>query len=321
MPVLCLAHRGGAALRPENTLSALTNAIALGAHGVELDVQLSRDGQVVVFHDLRLTADLCRNAAGAWLSPPTPAIVELTRDELAGYDIGRARPGSDYARDHPEMIPFDGERIPLLAEVITIARAASGPFRLFVELKTSLADPNLSAPPEALAEAVVAALKQTDYVEPSVIIGFDWRALLHVKAIEPSLACWFSTRPQSWFEDGDPPPTDAPPPPSALQMLRHWARAGTSPWAAGFDAIKFGGSRLNAIRAAGGDGWFPYWRDATRDTIAEAHALGLKAGAWTVDDPAEMRTLARHGVDAICSDRPDLLVQQLSSARHRTGIG
>ncbi len=62
---------------------------------------------------------------------------------------------------------------------------------------------------------------------------------------------------------------------------------------------------------AGGDGWFPMFRDATPEAIAEAHALGLKAGAWTVDDPGEMRALVATGIDALCTDRPDLLAQCL----------
>jgi len=48
---LVFAHRGGAALAPENTLAAFENGVALGADGIELDVRPSRDGRVVVHHD------------------------------------------------------------------------------------------------------------------------------------------------------------------------------------------------------------------------------------------------------------------------------
>jgi glycerophosphoryl diester phosphodiesterase len=205
------------------------------------------------------------------------------------------------------MIPRDGERIPQLAEVIERVRFAPKPFWLFVELKASLADPALSAAPEELADATVAVIEQAGYIERSVLIGFDWRGLVRAQARQPSLARWFSTRPQSWFEDDDPPAADDPPPRPALDMLRHWGRTATSPWAAGFDAIRYGGSIVAAIKAAGGEGWFPYWRDATAQSVAEAHALGLKVGAWTVDDPGKMRALAHIGVDAICTDRPDLI--------------
>ena len=51
---LCFAHRGGAALWPENTLLALRGAVELGVSYLETDVHLTRDGHLVVFHDQRL---------------------------------------------------------------------------------------------------------------------------------------------------------------------------------------------------------------------------------------------------------------------------
>jgi glycerophosphoryl diester phosphodiesterase len=308
MSFLRIAHRGGAALKPENTLSAFADAIARGVDGAELDVQLTRDGHVVVFHDFRLKPDICRGADGNWLNPPAPKIYEASLSFIEAIDVGRARPDSEYARQHPLVDATDDERIPLLGEVVELARHATKPFLLFVELKSSFADPGLSAPPELLAEKALSVLASADYLHQAVFIGFDWRGLLRIKALEPSAQCWFTTFAQSWFGEGVPPAEDAPPPAPALKMLRHWAQEGTSPWAAGFDAVRFGGSIVEAIKAAGGDGWFPFSRDATPELIEQAHCLGLKVGAWTVDDPDEMRMLARHGIDAICTDRTDLIM-------------
>jgi glycerophosphoryl diester phosphodiesterase len=302
-----IAHRGGAARKPENTLAAFADAVARGADGAELDVQLTRDGEVVVFHDNRLKPDICRNGKGEWLMPPTPKIVDLTLAELRSYDVGRAKPGSKYAATHPDLRPVDGERIPLLSEVIDIAKRATKPFYLFVELKTSFADRTLSAPPATLAEATLGVLKAHDYLDRAIFVGFDWPGLLHAMKIEPRARCWFTTLAQSWFRDGPPPPEDDPPVQPALDMLRHLARTGQSPWAGGFDAVNYGGSILKAIKAAGGEGWFPYYPDATDKAVAEARALGLKVGAWTVDDPTDMRALIARGLDALCTDRPDIL--------------
>ena len=52
--VLAIAHRGGARLRPENTLPAFAHAVSLGVDAIELDVRLSRDGHPVVIHDAQL---------------------------------------------------------------------------------------------------------------------------------------------------------------------------------------------------------------------------------------------------------------------------
>src|SRR5436189_125773 len=70
---LVFAHRGGAALAPENTIEAFDHALALGADGFELDVRLSRDGIAVVHHDR--TLDRTTRVRGA--------VNMLTADELA----------------------------------------------------------------------------------------------------------------------------------------------------------------------------------------------------------------------------------------------
>lgn len=312
MKPLNIAHRGGAGLKPENTLAAFRHAVTIGADGAELDVHLSRDGEIVVFHDYRLKPGICR-LNGRWIGKPTPRIKDLTLSELRSYDIGRADPASDYARAHPGVAPCDGERIPTLNDVIEVAKTATKPFKLFVELKTSFSDRQISASPEALAEATLAVLKRHDYLAHAILIGFDWPGLLHAKKIAPDAECWFTTLPQSWLRDGTPPAEDDPPAEPALWMMRHWAKTGTSPWAGGYDAVNYEGSILKAISAAGGEGWFPFYRDATAEAVAEARALGLKVGAWTADDAADMRSLIARGLDAICTDRPDVLARIASS--------
>jgi glycerophosphoryl diester phosphodiesterase len=305
MPTLNFAHRGGAGLYPENTLAAFRDAVARGCDGAELDVQLSKDGEVIVFHDFKLKPEICR-LNGAWIKKPTALIKELTLAELKRYDIGRHDPASDYAKARPHAMPVDGETIPTLAEVLAVTSAAKKPFKLQVELKTSFFDRNVSSDPVALAEAAVAVLRGFDYLDRTIFVGFDWAGLLHVKTLAPDVECWFTTLELDFLRD---PPAKSDPPLKTL--LRHWAETGTSPWAAGFDPIKYGGSIQKAIRAAGGDGWFPYFPDATNDAVADAKKLGLKVGAWTVNEPDDMKTLIARGLDGICTDRPDLLAKEI----------
>lgn len=69
MAALVIAHRGASAEKPENTLAAFRRALALGADGIELDVQVTRDGVPVVFHDnslRRLTGQSGRLTAKRW---------------------------------------------------------------------------------------------------------------------------------------------------------------------------------------------------------------------------------------------------------------
>lgn len=308
MGIWTIAHRGGAQLRAENTLSAFADAVWRGCHGAELDVQLSRDGEVVVYHDWHLKPALARDGEGRWLAPPTPRIKDLSFNELRAFDVGRADPDSEYARTHSQARWQDGECIPLLSEVIAVAKTARSSFRLVVELKTSFANRDESALPEDLAERTIAVLEENDYLDRTIFVGFDWAGLIHVKRLKPKAQCWFTSLPESWFKSGTPPPEHNPPSDEALKMLRHWAHEGISPWAAGFDAIRHGGSILEAIKAAGGDGWDPMWVDISEESVAEARRLGLKIATWTVNDPDEMKYLIGQRIDAIYTDRPDLLM-------------
>jgi glycerophosphoryl diester phosphodiesterase len=261
-----IAHRGGAALKPENTLAAFAAAIARGYDGAELDVQLTADGVVVVHHDFRLNPALTR-IAGTWLTGPTPAIKDLSFAALQAYDIGRPDPRSDYARTHPQLSPVDGEHIPSLEAVMAWAKAARPPFLLFVELKTSK-DPD-SGDAVQLAEEALAVMET--YLDHTIFVGFDWRGLMRIKEQAPGARCWFTTDKL----EGDVRPI------------------------------------LDGIAISGADGWFAEYHNATEETVAHARSLGLQVGAWTVNAPDDMQMLIALGLDAICTDRPDLLADLL----------
>jgi len=302
--MLCIAHRGGAALRPENTLEAFCHAIELGCDGAELDVQLTRDGEVVVVHDFALSPDICRDTTGRWLERAYLPISELTLAELQRFDVGRAKPGSNYAAAHPLVRWKDGARIPTLAQVVKVARTAPRPFQLFAELKTSFLDRSLSASPLPLAEATVQVLREHEYVEHTTLVSFDWRGLLHARQTA-DIECWFTTLPHNWLR-GKAKASDAPAH-SALTRLSAAGR-GVSAWVGGQNPLMYRGSVIKAIAAAGGQGWFADYRDLTAQSVAEAGAMGLKVGAWTINDLTIIRAIRALGIDVVCTDRPDLLL-------------
>ena len=281
---LNIGHRGGRGLWPENTLFALREAARSGADGAEIDVQLSRDHALVLFHDFRLKPELCRDAQGSWLEPrqgeELPLIRDLAYAELSILDVGRVKPGTSYGKEHGPLTARDGERIPLFGDAIAAVREINPHFRLFIEIKTSEEDRSLSAGPEAVAEAVLAELRHTRFIGNAVLVGFDWPALIHARKLEPLLPCWFTTRPR--------PSTGRP-----------------ESWAGGFDPKGYGGSVAQAIKAAGGQGWLCSVPQATPRAISEAQRLGLRFGVWTVNKEHEMRAFSALGVDAIFTDRPD----------------
>ncbi len=312
---LNIAHRGGAGLRPENTLAAFANALDLGVDGFELDVHVAKDGTVVVFHDDALKADIVRDADGRWLEASGPLLKDVSYAQLQTYDIGRLKPQSKYGARYPEQMPADGERIPRLADVIWLLKRSGGAERLWIELKSNFMDRSRTAGPEAMAEAVIRVLKREKFLDRSVLVGFDWPALLAAKKLAPKVECWFTTLPQSWFGTAAPPAEHGPPPKAELERLRALEQ-NAAPWTGGFDRPKHK-TVARAIKAAGGEGWFPYFADINRATLSEARDLGLKVGAWTVNEPADLDRLSDLGVDGLCTDYPDRLARILKANAHQ----
>jgi len=292
---LVVGHRGAAGLLPENTLAAFRAACELGADAVELDVLVSADGELVVHHDFRLKPEIARAPDGAWISSGAqPAVRDLTLAQLKRYDIGRLQPKTSYAARYPEQAPVDGERIPAFREVIDLFKQSCRPSsRLFVEIKTSPEEPNLTPPPEAVSDQVVKMVKDAGIAERTWILSFDWRNLVHVQKIAPEIATVYLTI-------VGPGPNNLKP-----------DQKGASPWLAGLDIDDVNGSAPRAVKASGGRIWSPYFKNLTPETLAEAHRLGLLVSVWTPDSPDDLKKMIAMKVDAITTNRPDVLKRLL----------
>ena len=179
---LVYAHRGGAALRPENTVAAFDNGLALGADGLELDVHLSRDGVVVVHHDPTLERTTSGNGA----------IRLKTVEELAAIDAGyrfrslSSEAGGEASRGADLEYPFRGQGIgvPTLREVL-----ARYPVPLIIELKT---------PEAALARATVDELRGANALDRVALGSFYGQALEAARAYEPRLASGAAREETRW---------------------------------------------------------------------------------------------------------------------------
>lgn len=301
-----VAHRGGSGLRVENTLAAFEHAIELGFVGAELDVHLTRDGEVVVHHDDRLNSAYCRDVDGHWLLPDQrPAIAKMTLAELQHFDIGVPDPDSTYARRFDHIQPTPGERVPTLRKVIRLAKARSPDFRLVIEIKASV----LNAARRLwrdLVDATLDIVRAENFVDRSTFCSFDWGSLIAARERQSDLATWFTASPLSWLGDGQPPALDIPPRASLLEAQRALYAAGDAPWFGGFDPRRFGGSYAKAIAAAGGNAWFMYYRNCTREAVEAATRSGLESAVWSVNlhDPDEAMRLAAIGTGYFVTDYP-----------------
>jgi len=183
-------HRGARGHLPENTLAGFERAAAMGVATLELDVGVTRDGVVVIHHDRRLNPDIARGPDGRWIAAPGPLIKDLSFDELERYDVGRIRPGSEYARRFPLQQPIDGARIPRLSELF----AQAGPTMKFnIETKISAEAPSETLAPEPFARALIAEIRKAGVEKRSTVQSFDWRTLKVVEREAPQIATSYLT--------------------------------------------------------------------------------------------------------------------------------
>ena len=158
---LVFGHRGGSRLAPENTIAAFDRAAAEGVDGLELDVRLSKDGQVMVCHDA--SVDRTSNTIGA--------IADMTATELARVDAGyRFTPG-----DLSYPFRWRGFGVPTLAEVL--ARYPRLPF--IVEMKDNT---------RAMAEATVEVIRAARATDRVCLGAFPNGVMRHARRGGPEIA-------------------------------------------------------------------------------------------------------------------------------------
>jgi glycerophosphoryl diester phosphodiesterase len=283
-------HRGARGLWPENTLAGFTRAIELGVSGIELDCGVTRDGVVVVTHDPELNPELTRDAQGNYLPRTGPPVCALSYDELRHYDVGRVRPGSDYAARFPEQQPIDGEHIPRLREVLALVRGRGrGRVRVSIEIKTFADEPARTLAPGPFVAAVGRDIEHSRAANTVAILCFDWRVLRETQQRLPHIATVALTEQQP-----------------AQDTVRIGA-AHASPWLAGFDPADFGNCVTRLVQATGAGTWGPDYLDLNAERVEQAHALGLRVVPWTVNERADMVRMLEYNVDGMISDRPDQL--------------
>ena len=169
-PVQVIAHRGGPRYAPENTLAAFRTAIDQGVAWLEFDVQMTRDGELVVIHDE--TVDRTTDGTGA--------VRDLILAQIRVLDAG------------------GGERVPTLEEVVVLAREHV--VGILPETKAAHLYPGIE-------EKLVRALAAADYLDHAVIQSFQAASLERLPSLAPDarLCALYGL----WRFDVGRPPGDA----------------------------------------------------------------------------------------------------------------
>lgn len=288
-------HRGARGLRPENTLPSFEKALDLMVTTLELDLHLSSDGEVVVWHDPVISAEKCRldpDSEVAAPDPDDPATAEadlmvsrLTRAQLGAYRCDR-NPEPERFPDQepaPGVLSRDDFGIVTLGELFDFVKAYADSevktpeqrenaarVGLNVETKRNPARPALvgdgfdGSSIGFFEKAIVEEVRRRDLVHSITVQSFDHRSLWAIHHADQGFRLAALT------------------PRGEVPDFEELAAQGAVVWSPEFSAVDEG-------------------------TLAAAHSAGLEVIPWTVNDPTQMKRLSALGVDGLITDRPDLV--------------
>ncbi len=289
-------HRGARGLKPENTLPAFETALDLGVTTLELDLHLTADDVVVVWHDPEIDSDKCglKPAAGVDAPDPDSLIVQgrklrvsnLTFEQLGAYQCDRNPDPALYpAQDsRPTELAGDDYGIVSLAELLDFVEAYAGSgdksdvqrnnaHQVAFNLETkrrpdqpwAINDGFDGESPGPFELAIISLVEERNLVSRVIIQSFDHRSLWAIRSLNGAVR---------------------------LAALTSGARPD-------FSGIAVQGATI----------WSPNYHDLSADRIEEAHESGLLVIPWTVNDLATMEELISESVDGLITDRPDILVK------------
>ncbi|WP_347355030.1 glycerophosphodiester phosphodiesterase family protein [Intrasporangium sp.] len=265
-------HRGARGLAPENTLAGVRACIESGASAVEIDVRLTADGHIVLWHDPVLRPGTCRCTAGDLAGARIDA---LTLEQLRTVDIG--------STGHPR---FPGQRLDptarfvTLHEVLTVGVALAPQIWWTIEVKVDPGHPASLATRPALVEGVLAEIHEHGIAKRCFVHSFDWGVLELASRLDPL------------------------PLRSALVEVGKTYAPGT-PWLGSVRWEQHREDLPGAVAELGACVVGPEYVDVDARLVRRAHDLGIAVLTWTVNEPADLLRMRDLGVDGIVTDYPD----------------
>jgi glycerophosphoryl diester phosphodiesterase len=322
------AHRGARSFAPENTMPAYRATLRIGADWVDMDVVLTKDGEVLISHDPLLNPDIVRDASGNFLAKNKESLrtvgagekaeyvrkyaaKNLTLHELQQFDVGRLNRESAYSKFFPDQLAVDGTRMPTLREVVQFVNARTKRKVGFqIEMKTDPAHPEYSSDPKEFARALYKILKEEKIIDLAEIQAFDFRCLDELQKLDPHVkSAYLTSRDNEKGGDDD---------------FYHSDPKVAGLWTGGKQVKDYDGSIPKMVKALGGFAWEPEDAELTEASLKEAHGLGLKVVVWswpeklgTAFDPKLVEKMIDWGVDGIISDDPGRLISMLAARGKR----
>ena len=269
------AHRGGAAVSPENTIEAMIDAVRHGIDVIELDLHVTRDSQVVVSHDACLRPLTTLTPDGDTV-PVTGGdgyrIYAMDYDSLSRFDVGSL---PDPRWPHRKNIKCSVPRLADLIDSVETFTRREGlhPVDYNIEIKSSPSKDGIYAPDyKTFADECMDVILSKELGYRVIVQSFDVRTLEYLRSKYPSLCLSYLVEDSTMsFEE---------------QM-----------------------DKLNFVPQY----YSPESRMLNAETVAKAHEMGMQVLPWTVDDMQEALRMKAIGVDAVITNQPDSMSVWLKS--------
>ncbi|WP_266202341.1 glycerophosphodiester phosphodiesterase family protein [Pontibacter kalidii] len=268
---LKVGHRGARGVMPENTVPSMRKALDMGANVLEVDIQVSRDKQVVVAHDPHINHHITLSPDGEEISEEQAkqyVLYQMPYAEIRKFDVG-----SKYHTGFPEQKKLQ-TYMPLLGELIDSVEqytAAKGlaPVIYNIEVKADPSRDGVYQPePEEYIRLVLDVVKQREIEGRFYIQSFDVRQIQQVRQQSPGITTALLT--------GD----------GKVTFSKNIEKVGFIPQI-----------------------YSPHYSLVTEELVKECHTQGMRLVPWTVNSLEEMKKLKAMGVDGIITDYPHLLNQ------------
>jgi glycerophosphoryl diester phosphodiesterase len=320
-------HRGARGFAPENTIPAYRTGLQVGVDWVDMDIVLSKDGVIMVAHDLWLNPDIVSTHDGKFwaaskskfiqnLSGPSleskiaPYLVHnLTVAQLQSYNVGKINPLSPYADYFPQQVARENTVLPSLQEVINYVEKWTNYQRKInyqIEIKDDPAHPQWTAAPAEFAAKLYALLKKNRLLNRVEVQSFDWQCLYELQKLDQQIKTAYLVGYDDKQRMLDPDPQ--------LAGL----------WSGGKLLKNYNNSLPHMVKALGGSCFEPEDVTLSQEELKQAHALGLKVVVWgwpehqgTAFDANLYAKLISWGVDGIITDDPARLNSMLAARGYR----
>ncbi|RYY26413.1 MAG: glycerophosphodiester phosphodiesterase [Chitinophagaceae bacterium] len=262
-------HRGARGHLPENTIPSMKKAIDLGANVIEVDVYITRDGEVLVAHDPYVNVGISTLPDGKDLNTgnaKTYTWHQMNYADIRKIDVGiKGNASFPKQQKTPVYMPLLGE----LIDSVEAYTAGTGrkPVIYNIEIKANPKFDSIYQPvPQTIVRKVMEVVQPKKLGNRFYLQSFDKRQIMEVKKSYPGVVTAYLVDARSKT------PAD------------HIAELGYTP-----------------------EIYSPHYKLVTPETVSECRKLKMKLVPWTVNTREEIDSLIQMGVDGIITDYPDLL--------------